>query len=300
MNSKSRSDNNNATSAEFSALFPEGIRADEFNEGKFFAATRALEGTCAERLRKLAIWHSKEYPASSIGDWKTLEILYRHAATLAPEDPRIPHSRGISALQLAQVLDARDDSRQMYCAARRSFEEALRIDPSSADTMYLLGLSCYFENESDTSEAKRWFLRALDAEPGMARARLYLAHCLQDEGAWQEALDEYERVDEVQLSSEIQAWHVNRLWEQMGYCCMKLERIEESIRLFDLVLEKYENADPDNLPEELIGYPSELIDAATSELADKLFDRVEKFVKRYGWETFYAEKIARGRMAKFG
>ena len=186
----------------------------------------------------------------------------------------------------------------MYCVAKRSFEEALRIDPSSADTMYLLGLTCYFESENDTSEARQWFLRALDADPAMARARLYLAHCLQDEGKWQEALNEYERVNLKQLSYEMQPWHLNRLREQMGYCCMRLGRKEDSIRLFELVLGQYENADPDNLPDDLIGYPSELIDAATSELAYRLFDRVEKLVKRYGWETFYAEKIARGKLAK--
>lgn len=285
----------NVAERTFSGLFPEGVSAEGFNAGAFCAATIALGGTCSERLRKLAIWHESEYPPTCLGDWRTLEVLYQHAASLAPWDHRVPHSRGISAFELARTLNAKDESRQMYQVADEAFEEALRLEPFSDDTMYMLGLCHYFDNEQDTSEAKRWFCRALDTNPNMARARLYLGHCLQDDGDWQGALVEYEKIDQEQLLREVQPWHLNRLREQMGYCHAKLGQRQEAVQLLSNVLKLYEEAEPGNLPGDIIGYPSELIDTATSELADELFDRVEGCAIRHGWESVYAQELARGR-----
>lgn len=282
----------------FAKLFPEGIRLDKFDSTEFCVETRGLGGHCADRLRALAIWHGNEYPPSGIGGWRTLEVLYQYAATMSPADFRIPHSRGLAALEFAQLLGSGDESRQMYRTARRALEEALQVNPSSDDTMYLLGLSYYFDEECDTSEARQWFRRALDVNPTMARARLYLAHSLQDEAKWGDALSEYERVNREDLSSELQPWRVTRLMEQMGYCQMKLGHREEAVRLFDGVLRRYEEADPHNLPDDLVGYPSELIEAATSCLVDELFDRAEKCINRYGWESFYAQLLAKGREYK--
>jgi tetratricopeptide (TPR) repeat protein len=285
----------NAAERTFLSLFPKEVCVDSFNVDTFCAETIALGGTCSERLRKLAIWHEGEYPPTCFGDWRMLEVLYQHAAFLAPWDHRVPHSKGISALELARTLNDKDESHRMYQVATAAFEEALRLDPSSDDIMYMLGLCHYFDDEQDASDAKRWFYRALDSNPNMARARLYLGHCLQDDGDWRGALVEYDKIDQEQLFRELQPWHLNRLREQIGYCHAKLGQRPEAVQLLSSVLKLYEEAEPDNLPEDIIGYPSELIDTATSELADELFDRVEKCVIRHGWEPVYAQELARGR-----
>jgi tetratricopeptide (TPR) repeat protein len=284
----------------FSSLFPAGVRPDELDVSAFCSDTATLGAGCAERLRQLAIWQSREYPPSHIDDWHTLEFLYRQAAAMAPGDARISHSRGMSALELARTLEVKDEAQLMCQVARGAFAWALRLDPASGDTMYCLGLSHYFEDRGDLGEAERWFRSALEASPGMAPARLYLGHCLQDKEEWRGALAEYAKVDVAQLHQELPPWHVNRLKEQRGYCHMKLGQREEALHLLGDALTLYEGAEPDNLPDDLIGYPTELVDAATSELAGELFERVEKCVKRHGWESFYAQELARGRVAQLG
>ncbi|APR76291.1 Hypothetical protein A7982_01638 [Minicystis rosea] len=281
----------------FSAMFPDGVSLPAFDTETFCAATIALGGNCAERLRQLAIWQSEAHPLG-LDDWPVLAHLYERAASMAPTDLRIPHSRGVSALEVAQTSTHREASSRMFQVARAAFEEALQRDPSCDDSMYLLGLSHYLDQTRDIPEAKPWFTRALAANPAQARARLYLGHCAQDEGDFRGALTEYEQVDEEALLRELPSWHVYRLHEQMGYCHAKLGHREEALRLLDGVLKLYEQAEPDALPDNLIGFPSELIEIATSDLVCELFDRIDRCVRRHGWAFLYAPDLERGRAIK--
>lgn len=280
---------------EFAVMFPEEIDISTFDIDGFGARTKTHGKDRAEAIRQLAIWHSEEFPPTSLDAWTTLDFLYSHAHRLDADNIRIPNSKGVTALNIALVLDSTQESNEMHLIARGAFAEALRRDASDADSMYGLGLSNYFQHDGDISEAKQWFSRALATEPTMARARLYLGHCLQDEQRWSEALTEYRRVDRERLVEELQAWRTNKLDEQMGFCLMKLGQTEQALELFRSVLDAYERATPDALPDDLIGYPSELVDAATSELATELSSRVKNCLERHEWYSFYAHKFVEDR-----
>lgn len=103
-----------------------------------------------------------------------------------------------------------------------------------AEDWHLWGLLWYESDGEDAiviPQARGKFELALRADPTHWLARLYLAHCLHDQGQWQAALSHYQRVDDAALRT-FQTWRYVKWREQMGFCHWQLGETEEAERLF--------------------------------------------------------------------
>ncbi|RLB45611.1 MAG: hypothetical protein DRI90_28265 [Deltaproteobacteria bacterium] len=285
----------------FSELFPNGIDVDSFDAEVLCRQTDGVGASCGERLRQLAIWYCDEYVPMSLEKWALVDHLYIEAAQREPASATIHDSMGVSAFEVAQLLDDEQESQQLLAVAREAFQRALRLGPNVPNPFYGIGLTYYFypqrttEMAEDTVKAETWFRRALERDREFARARLYLAHCLHDRAQWQAALTEYERVDRARIAVELHPWRSSsRLDEQIAYCHLKLGHRTRALALFEAALARYESYPRTELPEDLIEFPDELVKAATTELAPELCSRMAACIRQHGWERYYAEDLVCG------
>jgi tetratricopeptide (TPR) repeat protein len=107
--------------------------------------------------------------------------------------------------------------------------------------------------------------------PNFATARLYLAHCLEDMARWNEALQEFRRVDESRLLAELgsaQAWRVARMREHIAVCLLRLGRQQEAEKAILRFLDMAEAAASGDLepPEQLVALVGLLPDALAARI----------------------------------
>lgn len=225
----------------FSSLFPNGDLPDPFEFDAFDEATRGLGGPLSERLRWLAIWCETENSR-----WPRVRALYQRAHELSPGDSVILHSWSITAREYVNRADSTLEAAALLEEARTVARRAIDLDPRDAELNYALGLACYDDRDRDVEEAAAMFRQALSCDGGYAPARLYLAHCLHDQGRWEEALAEYVQVDPQGILNAIndqQSWRLLLLKEQIGHCQWRVGRMEEAIRTLTSFLDDYERAE---------------------------------------------------------
>lgn len=272
----------------FSAMFPDGlVDPAGFDAERFCLETSDIPLSCAERLRQLAIWLSAMQPIPDVG-WRPFERLYDEARRFDPTDVRVPHSRGITALDFAELAESDADAHAMFAIARASFEEALALAPDDAEIHVDLGLSIYFTPDGEATRALAHFERALELAPDNPRAQLYRAHCLQDRGDFAAAISAYEAVDRQALASALHPWRVSKLREQLALCYLRVGDQARARSLFRETIEAYRAVAGPHLPDELPAFPDELVEAATGELADELRQPTLELVRRFGWLPRYA------------
>jgi len=120
----------------------------------------------------------------------------------------------------------------------QSFIKAL--DYSDAEDFYLWGLSVYSESSQDSlDDSHKLFLKSLGSEEDYYLARLYSAHCFHDKGNYLEALAEYLKVDQERLKQEMPIWRWVKLLEQIGFCYVKIGRLNEAVPYFESVIKSY-------------------------------------------------------------
>lgn len=98
-----------------------------------------------------------------------------------PEDPSVNFYMGRSLLALNQPADAVG-----------YLKKASVLEPKNADYRFWLGV-CHWAT-TDFEEERRSYLEALKLNPKHLSANLYLGHSYMDQGDWQKALIQYDRV----------------------------------------------------------------------------------------------------------
>ena len=103
---------------------------------------------------------------------------------------------------------------RMFEHAREVFVEAVRVHRDSAEALAALGYTLHRLN--DEVGARRELRSALELDPELYEARIYLAHLQYDAGDWGVALREFERVPISDHWDSLAIWRVIELKRAIG------------------------------------------------------------------------------------
>ncbi|HWC75176.1 MAG TPA: tetratricopeptide repeat protein [Gemmatimonadales bacterium] len=93
--------------------------------------------------------------------------------------------------------------------ARRFFEGALRAHPDSADAAACVGYAAH--RLADEGGSLHWLRRALELDPSLGEARIYLANLLYDRGEYEAALFHLERTGPEEHFDALAIWRLIEL-----------------------------------------------------------------------------------------
>jgi tetratricopeptide (TPR) repeat protein len=93
--------------------------------------------------------------------------------------------------------------------ARRFFEGALNAHPDSADAAACVGYAAH--RLADEGGSLHWLRRALELDPSLAEARIYLANLLYDRGEYEAALFHLERTGPEEHFDALAIWRLVEL-----------------------------------------------------------------------------------------
>ena len=93
--------------------------------------------------------------------------------------------------------------------ARRFFEGALNAHPDSADAAACVGYAAH--RLADEGGSLHWLRRALELDPSLAEARIYLANLLYDRGEYEAALFHLERTGPEEHYDALAIWRLVEL-----------------------------------------------------------------------------------------
>src|SRR5947207_3394011 len=93
--------------------------------------------------------------------------------------------------------------------ARRFFEGALGAHPDSADAAACVGYAAH--RLADEGGSLHWLRRALELDPSLAEARIYLANLLYDRGEYEAALFHLERTGPEEHYDALAIWRLVEL-----------------------------------------------------------------------------------------
>ncbi|MPM94916.1 hypothetical protein SDC9_142065 [bioreactor metagenome] len=134
--------------------------------------------------------------------------------------------------------------------------------------------------DSYLKRAVDWFSRAVKWDPTNVMAQLYLAHCYHDRKDYVRAINEYEKVDLVELGRNWPPWRRIKCIEQLAHCCACSGKTAEAIRRFTALLSELESLDDPSLQENVVNL-NEINDAVVNHLNDEsLRQRTAKLLKR--------------------
>ncbi len=263
----------------------------------FLDATAGIHESPVESLRQLAIrLESGQFEHG----WKGLRAIYEAAAAADPGAAIVLHSWGIAAVAWMEEWKTASMPERVEIAheAERVLTRALDLAPRTPCFAHSLGLLFYNHPERPRDEqghldrAIRWFAQAVEWEPRLDIAQLYLAHCFHDRQDWARAISEYERVDLGRLAAEWPAWRAFKCREQLAHCYARLGRSEEALRRFSELLDEIEWMSAE-AADDLITDLDDLVDAVTGPLHDdRLRLRVKKLANRLAW---FEERYSRWR-----
>lgn len=101
---------------------------------------------------------------------------------------------------------------------------------------YLWGLAHYSIVSEPTENSMIKFKKATQLNPEYYPARLYLGHCYHDKKEWYDAIEEYLKVDQEQLTKDFGIWRTAKLNEQIGFCYWQIDQKDEAMRFFENVV----------------------------------------------------------------
>ncbi len=209
----------------------------------YLRSTHDIDLAAAERLRLLAVkLKDAIHFKSSRRSWAALERVYQLAIRLAPQDAWMHASRGVSASELAERAERDGDhdlARELHGKAHSSLLRAADYDPADAHIAYVQGHTAYMQPASGPDEALEHFERAIALDPKHPWARLYRAHCLQDQQRWKEAVEAYEAVPKNEFTGP-KSWRMDLLVEQRAWCRHKSGDSVGALSDFEQILERYE------------------------------------------------------------
>jgi Flp pilus assembly protein TadD len=138
---------------------------------------------------------------------------------------------------------------RMFEHARETFVEAVRVHSDSAEAVAALGYTLHRMN--DDVAARGELRAALELDPELYEARIYLAHLLYDAGDWGAAAREFERVPVSEHWDSLAVWRLIELKRAMGTAETntaelpvweaRLEELESDLDPVDELLAEIEN-----------------------------------------------------------
>ncbi len=138
---------------------------------------------------------------------------------------------------------------RMFEHAREVFVEAVRVHRDSAEALAALGYTLH--RLSDDVGARRELRSALELDPELYEARIYLAHLMYDAGDWGAALREFEQVPVTDHWDSLAIWRVIELKRAIGVAEpsgadlaiweARLEELESDIDSIDELLAEIES-----------------------------------------------------------
>lgn len=154
---------------------------------------------------------------------------------------------------LAQIYQDQGDHQR----AVRHFSRALKGDKNNADILHGLGLSLYKLNR--LTEARQAFYRAIESQPGMAKAYNSLGNLQQGQGEYAAAILNYQRC--LNCSPDFAQAHNNLgvLYQARGQFSAAVQHFKAALRLHPSYVEALNNLgalqlDQAALPEALAGF----------------------------------------------
>lgn len=131
-----------------------------------------------------------------------------------------------------------------------------QIENPDSNDFHIWGLVHYMsddDREYHLNLALERFTQAYETDNQNFMACLYLAHCYQDKGGYENALKYYELVNQEDLK-HFQTWRYVKLIEQIGFCHYKLEKKDLGRKYFLEVIDWYRK-----LPMEDLAHPTEIL-----------------------------------------
>jgi tetratricopeptide (TPR) repeat protein len=262
----------------------------------FLGATAHLDASAGDRLRQLAI--ALEMHSFRNG-WADLRSIYVFAATIEPDNYRVPHSHGISASRWADNERLSDTERlALGQEAEAAYLAALRLAPGTSHIAHSLGILWYDHcwtaerNEEYRLRALGWFEQAVAWDVTNDVAHLYIAHCHHDVRDWPRAIAAYERVDLARLARNWPAWRAVKCREQLAACYAASGNLDEARRLLVAWLDEVSTLDDTALKDRVINV-EELVDTLTRYLPDEgLIARTRVLIGRLNCAHWYPEFMA--------
>src|SRR5262245_53479043 len=119
--------------------------------------------------------------------------------------------RLLSEADEAEAVEDRQQQRTLLCSATTLAENCVRLHPDNANAWYVAGVAAYDSIDLDPDPAlhKRvelYLTRAIELDENHQFARLYLGHEYFDQGKYDIALSNFERVTQPYFVGIHQKW----------------------------------------------------------------------------------------------
>jgi Flp pilus assembly protein TadD len=138
---------------------------------------------------------------------------------------------------------------RMFEHARETFVEAVRVHPLSAESVAALGYTLH--RLADEGGARTELRAALELDPELNEARIYLGHLLYDAGDWGAAAREFEKVPVSEHWDSLAVWRLIELKRaingvengsaELAIWEARLEELESDLDPTDELLAEIEN-----------------------------------------------------------
>lgn len=231
---------------------------------QFIAQTAWVQMPVVDRLQALA--HRVEQAMSAHPpdeQFLALRRIYTRALAEAPHDPWLWHAWGSKAAARALQSARLGTSRWMWTEVEEALERAMRLAPGHPDLAFAYAKVLYDNPSRSATDALPWFRQVLGFAPDHQSARLFVGHCLQQLGRWQEAADTYEAL--LAESSDGPApLPVHANW---AHCLQQLGQSQRAQAAFSQIFDVLETLPPERCVEALESLDS--MDAFPPQLVER-------------------------------
>ncbi len=169
----------------------------------------------------------EQKPDTLLEDLLAAEKAITEALTL---DPKFALAYALRARVRAYIFHFHQATDNWKSKARLDAEEALRLQPNGSETHFALGL-CHYWLESDYEKALAQFAIAAELSPNDTKVPFFVAAIRRRQGQWQEALDLYHRVENLDPQNPNVVRNLLftntalRNWEEAAHAGERLEKL---------------------------------------------------------------------------
>jgi tetratricopeptide (TPR) repeat protein len=180
----------------------------------------------------------------------------------------------LKLLHEARTSSSKEEREKLLGKAREELQFYLRGRANDAEANYIAGLVMYYSfclHEEYGHETVGYLQKAVDLEPEHQFARLFLGHYYFDIGAYEQALDYFESVDEEYFLSIGQQWRVLKLHELVLCCKLTLGSPAITLSSFELLVQEFVTVDEVQVP-----LPLELVSTLAKTGESPVWSRVSR------------------------
>ena len=203
--------------------------AKKFPKQKQYAAlVKELEKTLAEQQKKKAT-KQKAYNIPDeviIGGYKSLDTEVREPK-MSTKPREIKPARKLTPLEKAIRMIDEDQ----YASATSSLDKILEKKPGNAEALHYRGVIEF--NSGNYQNAKKWFNKAIKAEPKMFQTHFLLGDCYRAEYDYKKAAEEFQHALEIKKDVFAQL--------NLADCYMELQSLKKAEKIFAEIIDKDKN-----------------------------------------------------------